>query len=157
MLVPCKVVFSAITLAGHQVLESCLLRRSPIHGTSPVAGAHRLVPVSARSQAAQTSRTGVNYKAISCSMASPDVPRTRENSITKTSAKEVWVLCIGVKAQGNNCAYQRERGFCPSLLQGFCLSDKDLEPLSVVHKPNPRSPRSGAPMSLYLQTEVGST
>lgn len=40
------------------------------------------------------------------------------------------------------------------LLQGFCLSDKDLEPLSVVHKPNPRSPRSGAPMSLYLQTEV---
>jgi hypothetical protein len=41
-------------------------------------------------------------------------------------------------------------------MQGFCLSDKDLEPLSVVHKPNPRSPRSGAPMSLYLQTEVRS-
>lgn len=63
-------------------------------------------------------------KAMSA-MSSP-VPRTRENSITKTSAKE-----------------------------GFCLTDKDLEALSVVHKPNPRAPRSGAPMSLYLQTEVG--
>ena len=39
-------------------------------------------------------------------------------------------------------------------LQGFCLSDKDLEPLDVVHKPNPRSPKNGAPMSLYLQTEA---
>ncbi|CAL8462237.1 g1768 [Coccomyxa elongata] len=56
---------------------------------------------------------------------SSDVPRTRENSITKTSAKE-----------------------------GFCLSDKDLESLVAVQKPNPRSPRSGPPMSLYLQTEI---